>query len=178
MLDNERYSARLEPKYCEVRMKRILITVVLLMLLLPLVANDFDDGVKQMLALGRYTTLDGDKVFMSSTYWSDKGYDESRAYDFIAMSGYFFLAAHHKWGILSSSTIESEMNSADCIACPWANNYGAALLTLRLSGVYNNFGYGSYEELGDDGLMDAIETYIHRNVDRSALFDEEEYDED
>ncbi|MDD4308916.1 MAG: hypothetical protein PHO32_00915 [Candidatus Cloacimonetes bacterium] len=159
-------------------MKQIIIAIAFLMLLLPLVASGLEDCVNDMLALGQYTTIDGNKVFMSSTYWSDKVYEETGAYNFITFSAYYFLAVHHEWDTMSSSSIVSNMESADCIACPWSNGYGAALLTIKLSDIYNNFGSGSYDELGEEGLVDAINTFIHRNGDRSALQYEEEYYEE
>lgn len=159
-------------------MKRILISVLFLMLLLPLMASVLEDSIKEMLTMGKYTNIDGDKVFMSSTYWSDKGYGESGAYDFVTFASFYFLAVHHEWDTVSSSSIKSDMSSADCVACPWSNGYGAALLTIRLSSIYNEFGHASYEEMGEEDLLDAIQSFIHTNGDRTALTFEEEEDED
>jgi len=159
-------------------MKRFLIAVIFLSLLLPLVASVLEDSIGEMLALGKFTNINGDNVFMSSTYWSDKGYGESGAYDFVTFSAFYFLAVHHEWDTVYNANTVSAMKNADCIACPWANGYGAALLTIRLSDVYREFGYGSYDAMGEEALIDAIGTFVHRNGDRSALQDEEEdYDE-
>ncbi|MDY0152255.1 MAG: hypothetical protein RBS43_08300, partial [Candidatus Cloacimonas sp.] len=75
---------------------------------------------------------------------------------------------------ISSASTLSTINTTDCIACPWTNGYGEALLTIRLSDVYENFGSNSYEELGEEDLLSAIDTFVHSNGDRSKLDFEEE----
>ncbi len=156
-------------------MKRILITAVLLMLLLSLGATVLEDSIKEMLTMGRYTTIDGDNVFMSSTYWSDKGYGESGAYDFVTFASFYFLAVYHDWDTVSSS-IKRDMSNADFVACPITNGYGAALLSIPLSAVYDEFGYDTYDEMGEEDLLEAIEDFIHTNGDRDAMNFEEEED--
>lgn len=158
-------------------MKTILFVTMFLVFLMPLMASGLDSTVNEMLAMGDFTYIDGDKVFMSSTYGSDKMYVESQAYQFVSLCAYYFLAVNHRWDTLSSSAVENSLQSTDCIVCPWTNGYGEALLSIRLSGIYDNFDSDSYEELGEEALVEAILEYVHTNGDRTAIsYDDEDED--
>ncbi len=158
-------------------MKRILVVLVFLILLLPLMASGLQKAVNDMYSYGKNTQIEDNKVFMSSTYWTDKYYQESGALDFVALAAYYFLAVHHKWDTMSDEDLVSKMESTDCIGCPWTNGYGEALFIMQLSEIYSNFSSNSYDEMGETDLRAAIRTFVSGNADRESITYGEEDEE-
>lgn len=146
-------------------MIRFLFVLALCFLFLPLVASVLDDPVNQVMSSGDFMERDGEVVFMSNMFWEDSFSDESYAYHYVAQTAYIFMAVHQQWAEISNSSVAEKINSTDRIACPWATYESAFVVSIPLSEICDQFDGSDYDELGEMGLFDAIQSYIEYHGD-------------
>jgi len=150
-------------------MKLFLIAMFVLFLVFPLFASGCEDDIDAMFSLGRFGYYNDGAVFMSETNWNNEGHDRDYAYDFIIGSAFYIMAIHYDWASYSNELRVKLMKKATGISCPYVSDMGNFDLSLSLKELYEQFGADSYNELGEDKLLEELRTFVYTHVELSSF---------